>query len=278
MVDVSEFVMPFMSRQGLDLWFEVQDGNDPGSPRMFVNGSGSSVSDVRPLLTTFGAGHPLAVLDHRGLGRSSTPDAPPSMADFADDVVALADHLDWSTFDLIGVSFGGMVAQEVACRSPERVRRLVLMCTSAGGAGGSSYPLHELMDLDAESRRRVLPQLQDSRFDEEWLRSHDGIVERLVSVPNDRPNTVGYRMQMEARRQHDVWDRLSNIDRPTLAASGAFDRIAPSVNGARIAERIPDATHRVYQGGHMFFLQDRSFFVDLEEFLADESLTAKGGR
>lgn len=245
---------------------------------MFVNGSGSSVSDVRPLLPLFGAGHPLAVLDHRGMGRSTTPDAVPSMADFADDVVALADHLGWTTFDLIGVSFGGMVAQELACRWPGRVDRLVLMCTSAGGDGGSSYALHDLLDLDPESRRMILPQLQDSRFDEEWLRSHDGIVERLVSTPMDRPNTVGYRMQMEARRHHDVWDRLSNVDRPTLVASGAFDRIAPSVNGARIADRISRATHRVYRGGHMFFLQDQSFFVDLEEFLAGVSDAAKGDR
>lgn len=260
--------MPNFTREGLDLWFEVLDGCDPGPPRMFINGSGSTVADVRPLLSAFRGGCPLAVLDHRGMGRSSTPDVPPSMADFAADVVALADHLAWSRFDLIGVSFGGMVAQELACRSPERVNRLVLVCTSAGGEGGSSYPLHDLMDLDADARRRVLPRLQDSRFDEEWLRTHDGPVERLMSVPNDRPNTVGYRMQMEARRQHDVWDRLPKVDRPTLVASGAFDRIAPPPNGARIAERLPDARHQVYDGGHMFFLQDRSFFADLERFLS----------
>src|ERR1039457_6007449 len=84
--------------------------------------------------------------DHRGLGRSraADPAAQPTMADFADDALALVDHLGWQRFSLIGISFGGMVAQEVAIRAGDRVRRLVLACTSSGGAGGASAPLHEI--------------------------------------------------------------------------------------------------------------------------------------
>lgn len=200
------------------------------------------------------------------------------MGDYADDVIALADHLGWSSFDLIGVSFGGMVAQEVACRASDRIRRMVLMCTSAGGGGGSSFPLHELIELDEAERRRVLPRLQDSRFDDEWMRTHDGLVERIVLNSSPRPITVGYRMQLEARRRHDVWDRLSEVGAPTLVASGIYDGIAPPENGRRIAERIPNTAYREYEGGHMFFLQDRFFFGDMEEFLAVGGITSKGER
>ena len=193
------------------------------------------------------------------------------MGDFADDVRAVIEHLGWTSVDVIGVSFGGMVAQEMACRSSQRIRRLVLACTSAGGAGGSSYPLHELSDLDEETRRRVLPRLQDTRFDEEWLRTHQGPAERLVTATRRSPNTVGSRMQMEARQRHDVWDRLGGVTVPTLVASGVFDGIAPPDNGRRIAGRVPDATFREYQGGHLFFLQDPTFFEDLENFLTENA-------
>ncbi len=68
------------------------------------------------------------------------------MADLAHEALQLADHIGWDTFMVLGVSFGGMVAQELAVTSPERVRRLALVCTSSGGPGGSSYPLHTLVN------------------------------------------------------------------------------------------------------------------------------------
>ncbi len=261
--------MPTFDHGGATSYFVVLDGENSRRPRMFVNGSGSTVDDVLPILGTFAQGAPLAVLDHRGMGKSSMPPSVPSMAEYAADVVALAEHLAWDAFDLIGVSFGGMVAQEVAIHHPERVSRLVLACTSSGGAGGSSYPLHDVMDLSETDRRRVLPRLQDSRFDEEWLATHEGLVERMVVAPRTRPNSEGYVMQMEARRRHDTWDRLTAIQSPTFIASGVFDGIAPAANGRRMATRITGSRFQEYQGGHMFFLQDQSFFLDLADFLSE---------
>ncbi len=83
------------------------------------------------------------------------------MADFANDAAALLDVVHWDDCVVMGISFGGMVAQEVI-RHPERVRRLVLACTSAGGAGGASYPLHELAALSSEEQAAQRMQILDT--------------------------------------------------------------------------------------------------------------------
>ncbi len=76
------------------------------------------------------------------------------MADYAADALALLDAVGWDTCRVVGVSFGGMVAQELAVTAPERVERLALCCTSPGGVGGASYPLQELAALPVDGTRR----------------------------------------------------------------------------------------------------------------------------
>ena len=110
--------------------------------------------------------------DQRGLGRSEKPDARYSMADYAEDAAALLDHEGWPRCRVVGVSFGGMVAQELAARYPARIERLVLCCTSSGGAGGASYPLHELEALPPEERSARSLELGDTRLDAAWRAAH----------------------------------------------------------------------------------------------------------
>ena len=78
--------------------------------------------------------------DQRGLGQTEVPEGPYTMAEYADDAAALIAAVGWDDCAVVGVSFGGMVAQELAIRHPGRVRRLALCCTSSGGAGGCLVP------------------------------------------------------------------------------------------------------------------------------------------
>ena len=157
------------------------------------------------------------------------------MADFAADALALADHLSWQRFALVGVSFGGMVAQELAIAAPERVTRMVLACTSSGGAGGSSAPLHEVFSLPQRQRAERLIGLVDARTaTDPLLRAQ--ISDRLAAVLAD-PD-AGARRQLEARRHHDTFARLG-ADRPrrTLVAAGRYDELAPLANSRALAAR-----------------------------------------
>jgi 3-oxoadipate enol-lactonase len=263
--------MPTAHLNGIDIYYE-RAGD--GRRVLFCNGSGQSLDTSRPLVEAFTARFDTVAHDQRGLGRTSVPPGPYTMADYAADALAVADHVGWDTFALVGISFGGMVAQEVAVTAPGRVERLALLCTSPGGAGGASYPLHELGDLPPGERARTAMQIMDTRFDERWLAENPGdrlLVEAIADRRPPEPGSDAERgqfEQMQARRGHDVFDRLPLVDCPTLVASGRYDGIAPAANGESIAERVPGAQLRVYEGGHAFFAQDPAAFGDLFAFLS----------
>ena len=260
--------MPTIHVNGVDLAYQLSGS---GPRLVLINGSGMTMQSGRPLLGMFADGVTLLAFDQRGLGTSGPAPGTYDMATCASDVLGLLDAVGWESARVVGVSFGGMVAQEVAVTAPDRIERLALMCTSPGGAGGSSYPLHELEALDPRHRAAVRRTLLDDRFDADWLQSHpaDRAFVELIDRPvdEDPPATVGRRAQLEARRTHDVWDRLGAITCPTLVACGRFDPIAPLVNSRAIASRIPGAELRIYEGGHAFFVQDQSALPELRAFL-----------
>jgi 3-oxoadipate enol-lactonase len=185
--------------------------------------------------------------------------------------MSVMDAAGWRTAPVVGISFGGMVALELAVTHPDRIDRLALLCTSAGGAGGSSYPLHELESLDPEARTVRHRSLMDSRFDDDWLESHpsDRALVTAMEARTEPPTSqeVGIHEQLQARRNHDTWERLGSITCPTFIGCGRFDGIAPEANSRAIAGRIPGADLHVYEGGHAFLAQDRAAFDDLFEFL-----------
>jgi len=179
---------------------------------------------------------------------------------------------------VVGVSFGGMVAPELAVTCPERVERLALLCTSPGGAGRASYPLHELADLPEHERVARGTLLLDPRFTPEWLASHAGdraLAEMMAArrgAERSAEQLRGEAEQLAARSHHDVHDRLTNITRPTFVACGRFDGIASPSNGEAIAARIPDSRLKVYDGGHAFFAQDPAALPDVLGFLGGRDI------
>lgn len=251
---------------GVDLYWE-RTGSGP--PLLFCNGSGSTLADIRPLLEPLAAAFDLLAYDQRGLGRSAAAPGPYGMSDLAADAIGITEHAGWDTFGLLGVSFGGMVAQELSVTWPQRVRRLALVCTSSGGEGGSSYRLHELLELPLPAQRAARRTLLDTRFDDGWLAAHpaDRALAEHLTAERDAAGEPGRRAQLEARRGHDVWDRLGLISCPTLVACGRYDGIAPPRNSAAIASRIPDAQLRVYEGGHAFLFQDPAALPEVVTFL-----------
>lgn len=263
--------MPHANINHLNLYYE-RAGSGP--PLLFISGTGG---DLRVTPNVFASplakAFDLVAYDQRGLGRTDKPDAPYSMADYADDAAALMDHLGWDDARVMGVSFGGMVAQELVLRHPSRVKQLVLACTSPGGAGGASFAFHEIGHLKGEARARHMIPISDTRRDAAWAAAHPQDYAAFVAMAAANPyadehgRAMGAQRQLEARALHDTWDRLPHITCPVLIAAGRFDGIALPETQDRMAARIPGAERQWFKGGHMFMIQDREAYPAMIGFL-----------
>ena len=267
--------MPHCNANGVSLYYELTGS---GERLLCISGTGGDLRQT-PKLTDgpFAEAFEILAYDQRGLGQSSVPAAPYSMADFADDAAALLDAVGWEDCLVFGVSFGGMVAQEFAIRYPSRVRRLALACTSAGGRGGGSYPLQNLFQLDAEQRTAQQMELLDTRWDAAWRAEHPDqvqlIADRMLRGRGEDAGggaSVGLANQLAARAGHDTADRLAAITCPTFVSGGRFDGIAPPSNSEFLARAIPGAELTLYDGGHIFFVQDAAAIPDTISFLRGE--------
>lgn len=247
---------------------------------LFLNGLWASIETFTGMIERLSARWEVLVMDPRGIGGSTIPDRAYTLADCADDVAALCDHVEWGPSPVVGLSFGGMVALEFALGHPERVTNLVLLATSAGGEAGSSYPLHELMALSSKKRNLEIAKLLDTRPPKRprlrrrlkralrvrWRRLRR-VVARQPARQKHRAPTRGEILQVEARAAHDVCDRLHRIMVPTLVAAGRFDLLAPVANAEQMAVRMPNAEMRVYEGGHMFIVQDPAAVTEIDAFV-----------
>lgn len=206
--------------------------------------------------------------DQRGMGQSDKPDCDYAMKDYAADAVAIMDALEWDCVYVVGYSFGGMVAQEIAIGFPERVEQLALLATTAGGAGGSSYPIHTFVNLEPGEHARQSLEVSDLSFTREWQQNNPKETEQRIAdrVRNhglfaDEPGSKkGTARQLAARAQHDTYDRLPLITQRTLVLAGDRDGQAPMEAQKSMADRIPDSSFEVIEGSHgMLWESDVAF-------------------
>ena len=267
--------MPHQIANGIQLYYQHAGS---GERLLFISGTGGDLR-VKPNVfdSPLAGEFELLAYDQRGLGQSEKPQRSYSMADYADDAAALLDTLGWPAVAVMGVSFGGMVAQELALRHPEKVRSLVLACTSSGGEGGASYPLHELEALPAEERLVRHLEISDLRRDAAWQAANPERWQSLLTMASaagrkdaQQPaDADGARRQLQARAGHDTFARLPQLDLPVLLAGGEFDGIAPKQNMIALGERIRGARLEFFAGGHLFLIQDKSAYPCIIQWLKE---------
>jgi len=268
--------MPIISVRDIQIYYEI---HGTGPPLLSISGTGGDLRRSPNIFEMPIARHfKILAYDQRGLGQTSRPDIPYSIADYADDADGLLSAIGWDSCPVIGISFGGMVAQEFALRYTHRVERLVLACTSSGGAGGASYPLHQLVHLSLEERARRMVILSDTRRDAEWRGENPYQFEELVEQTveglrvglDEQGRQAGLSRQFEARAGHDTYDRLVDLHMPVYICGGRYDSIAAPANLEAMKKQIPGARLELFEGGHLFFIQDPRAFKRITAFLRDE--------
>ena len=233
-----------------------------GEPLLLIMGmSGTHLSWGEPFLELLERDFQITVYDHRGVGRSSRAEAGYTISDLADDAAGLLDHLGLESAHVLGISMGGMVAQELAIRHPERVRTLALGCTYSGGEGSALSPPEVFQRLsegwqsgDRERALRVGWEVNVSRSFAENDGAYAAFKKAALELPVPVPVIMG---QVQAIGQHDTAARLGEIAVPTLVVHGTDDEMLPVSNGRMIAERIPGAKLEIFDGvGHLFWVEE----------------------
>ena len=238
--------MPLAEVSGRKVYYELHGSADaPGSPLVLVTGLGGSCQGWLPLqVPELAPHHRLLIYDNRGVGQSEDPGGPFTTADLADDLAALLQVLEIPRAHVLGAFQGGMTAQELALRHPDRVDHLILVGTWARADAKRRLLLEKWKAMAREgtslavfTRERLLWTLHDATLEQQDL------VEAMSqsfagSTTLIDPDVIA--RQCDACLGHDTFDRLHEIEQPTLVVCGREDQLTPAKFHRELADHIPN--------------------------------------
>jgi pimeloyl-ACP methyl ester carboxylesterase len=253
--------------RGLKLF--VREQGD-GHPLLMINGIGANIEMWGPAEGILGRGSRTIAFDCPGTGRSQTPLFPMPMRELARTVVAMLDELGHEQVDVMGYSFGGVLAQQLAHDAPERVRRLALVSTGCGW-GSRLGPPSAITAVTSPLRyySRSWYELTNKLLGE--TESEAGDVLARLAYP---PTPLGYAYQLWAAASWSSRLWLHRVEAPTLVLSGGRDRLVPPANAVQLARLLPTSRlHLFPEAAHLLlFYRGGAAPRLLGDFFASESL------
>ncbi len=259
---------------GVELFYDLRGA---GNPLVLIHGAQGDQTMFNNFAPTFTRNYRVLTFDQRGSGLSEKPHGDYSIAQLADDTATLMTHVGFDRADIIGVSMGGMIALEFALRHANRVRALVLGCTTPGGPkairiGGEAFTnAYSSKPMSSEDRGRALA---EAAFTKGYIELHPEIIPAMIEARRQRPiDHVALDGRLKAAMKHDVYDRLSRITCPTLVITGKDDALISWENSRLLADKIPNA-ELVLLGpaGHCFWIeQPEESYSAIRRFLETHS-------
>jgi 3-oxoadipate enol-lactonase len=250
-----------------------------GEPLLLIQGmSGTHFAWGRPFRQLLEGDFDCVAFDNRGIGYSSPVSEPFSIADMAADTVALMDALGLESAHVLGISMGGMIAQEMALAHPDRLRTLTLGCTYCGGPGSQLMDPADFQGLveamASGDRERVYRATWELNLSP-GFRAEEGRYAEFAAMAAAAPVARQViQLQLQAIAVHDTSARLPGLAIPTLVIHGTEDRVLGVANGRQIASLLPEPTVEILEGvGHLFWWEQPERSAEL---IRGHALTAAG--
>jgi pimeloyl-ACP methyl ester carboxylesterase len=245
-----EIHMPLKQVTGLSLYYEI---HGRGFPLLLIRGVGSNADHWYSQVPALAAGYQVITFDNRGIGRSTDPGGPFTIQDLAGDTLGLLNALEIEQTHILGLSMGGMVAQELAVNHPGRVKGLILACTHPGGTNQIKAD-DEVESIFKEMVQTGSPESKvkaaSALFDPRTLAERPEVAAEYAEISLRYPAGPGILIrQWEAVLAHNAYSRLSRIQSPTLVLTGDADVLVPPGNSTILADKIPGASLVVIPGG-----------------------------
>ena len=274
--------MPFARNGAIKLHWE---SHGEGPAVLLIAGQGMTVDAWWATIPTLSRSLRVIAFDNRDTGRSSRMPLPYTVAQMANDAVAVLDAAGEQRAHVYGISLGSLVAQEVALRHPDRVDALVLGASSAGGFAAYKPPPSSaaqtfLVRAGAMGPEEAAWAAVPYTYAEKTRRDHaERIATDVAHRLSSPPEPLAYMHQAAAVAAHDTYERLNRIAAPTLVVHGEQDVFIPPANALVLAERIPGATLRLWpDAGHMYTIDDPRADQEIARFLLDHSAAVQAPR
>lgn len=256
--------MPVAKIRDIDMYYET---NGEGEPLVLISGYSADHTSWAMHVPVFSKKYLTITMDNRGVGQTVIPEGPFTIDDMADDTAALLDALDIKKAHVIGVSMGGVIAQALALRHPDKVKGLVLCSTTAQVPPHSRFALG--MMADALVKGNITNEIHDMMmlawtFSDRMFASPDMMKRMLAGASSGRirPSPENMVRQLKAGSQFDSTLRLGEIKTPTVVIHGNEDILFPISYGKELAGGIPGAKFIELQGAaHTAYIEAADRFV-----------------
>jgi pimeloyl-ACP methyl ester carboxylesterase len=250
--------MPVTNINGIKIYYDIEG---KGEPLILIQGFSGRGSDWKFQTSAFKRLYQVITFDNRGVGRSDKPQGPYTTKLMADDVIGLMDCLNIRKAHILGMSMGGMIAQELAINYPERVMKLILGCTYAChdcASSGMTLAMEKAVRLPI---RETTTRLLDLAVGNLLLRISFLPFAKFRQNRMGQSEAQGLEGQRDACLAHNAMERLSKIKSPTLVIVGSKDKVLKPTSSEVIAEKIPNARLvKTANGSHLFPLEMRKVF------------------